>query len=171
MFLHTGFGRGGRPSFGSWVVYGLGSEKRGSAGVRRDAFRAGRRRGNEPVVDRLFAERLPGNPVPLERRPGAVSLEPQGSLRRRPPPRSRYDLRIESSSTGRRRRPGNCHAHQPVRDGVPDANVGAGADGPVRRNAGDARSVRGQAGKGVVRQQLPAGPAAGRARRADDPAL
>jgi hypothetical protein len=26
MFLHTGFGRGGRPSFGSWLTYGLGSE-------------------------------------------------------------------------------------------------------------------------------------------------
>jgi uncharacterized protein (DUF1501 family) len=26
MFLHTGFGRGGRPSMGSWVTYGLGSE-------------------------------------------------------------------------------------------------------------------------------------------------
>ncbi len=26
MFLHSGFGRGGRPSFGSWVMYGLGSE-------------------------------------------------------------------------------------------------------------------------------------------------
>jgi uncharacterized protein (DUF1501 family) len=26
MFLHTGFGRGGRPAFGSWVAYGLGSE-------------------------------------------------------------------------------------------------------------------------------------------------
>jgi hypothetical protein len=26
IFLHTGFGRGGRPSFGSWVTYGLGSE-------------------------------------------------------------------------------------------------------------------------------------------------
>jgi len=26
MFLHTGFGRGGRPSFGSWVSYGLGAE-------------------------------------------------------------------------------------------------------------------------------------------------
>jgi uncharacterized protein (DUF1501 family) len=26
MFLHTGFGRPGRPSFGSWVTYGLGSE-------------------------------------------------------------------------------------------------------------------------------------------------
>ncbi len=26
IFLHTGFGRGGRPSFGSWVSYGLGSE-------------------------------------------------------------------------------------------------------------------------------------------------
>ncbi len=28
MFLHTGFGRGGRPSFGSWVTYGLGSTNR-----------------------------------------------------------------------------------------------------------------------------------------------
>ncbi|HVJ66901.1 MAG TPA: DUF1501 domain-containing protein, partial [Caulifigura sp.] len=26
MFLHTGFGRGGRPGMGSWVNYGLGSE-------------------------------------------------------------------------------------------------------------------------------------------------
>ena len=28
MFLHSGFGRGGRPSFGSWVLYGLGSENK-----------------------------------------------------------------------------------------------------------------------------------------------
>ena len=28
VFLHTGFGRLGRPSFGSWVTYGLGSENR-----------------------------------------------------------------------------------------------------------------------------------------------
>jgi hypothetical protein len=28
MFLHTGFGRGGRPSLGAWVTYGLGSENR-----------------------------------------------------------------------------------------------------------------------------------------------
>ena len=28
LFLHTGFGRGGRPAFGSWVSYGLGSEGR-----------------------------------------------------------------------------------------------------------------------------------------------
>jgi hypothetical protein len=28
LFLHTGFGRGGRPSFGSWVTYGLGTENR-----------------------------------------------------------------------------------------------------------------------------------------------
>jgi hypothetical protein len=26
LFLHSGFGRGGRPSLGSWVTYGLGSE-------------------------------------------------------------------------------------------------------------------------------------------------
>ncbi len=28
MFLHTGFGRGGRPGFGSWITYGLGAENR-----------------------------------------------------------------------------------------------------------------------------------------------
>ncbi len=28
MFLHSGFGRGGRPSLGSWVSYGLGSENK-----------------------------------------------------------------------------------------------------------------------------------------------
>lgn len=28
MFLHSGFGRGGRPSLGAWVAYGLGSENR-----------------------------------------------------------------------------------------------------------------------------------------------
>lgn len=28
MFLHSGFGRGGRPSFGSWLLYGLGTENR-----------------------------------------------------------------------------------------------------------------------------------------------
>ncbi|MEQ1859803.1 MAG: DUF1501 domain-containing protein [Chthoniobacteraceae bacterium] len=28
LFLHTGFGRGGRPGVGSWVTYGLGSENK-----------------------------------------------------------------------------------------------------------------------------------------------
>lgn len=28
MFLHTGFGQGGRPSLGAWVTYGLGSDNR-----------------------------------------------------------------------------------------------------------------------------------------------
>ncbi len=28
MFLHSGFGRGGRPSLGSWITYGLGSENK-----------------------------------------------------------------------------------------------------------------------------------------------
>jgi hypothetical protein len=28
LFLHSGFGQGGRPSFGSWVTYGLGSDNR-----------------------------------------------------------------------------------------------------------------------------------------------
>ncbi len=32
MFLHSGFGRGGRPSIGSWVTYGLGSPNRNLPG-------------------------------------------------------------------------------------------------------------------------------------------
>ena len=37
---HTGFGRFGRPSIGSWVTYGLGSENRDLPGLRRDDHRA-----------------------------------------------------------------------------------------------------------------------------------
>lgn len=32
LFLHTGFGRPGRPSFGSWAMYGLGSETKNLPG-------------------------------------------------------------------------------------------------------------------------------------------
>ncbi len=68
--------------------------------------------------------------------------------------------------------PRDRHAHRPVRDGVPHAGVGAGADRPVEGARAHLRAVRpGRAQAGHLRRQLPAGPPAGRARRALHPAL
>ena len=68
-------------------------------------------------------------------------------------------------------RSGNRHAHRPVRDGVPDADQRAGADGYLRRAAARARPVRHAGGRRHVRGELPAGPPAGRAGRAVHSAL
>ena len=72
----------------------------------------------------------------------------------------------------RDRRPGDPHARCPVRAGLPHAVVGARADRPVERAAIGARPVRARRSQaGHLRRQLPAGPPAGRARRAVHPAL
>ena len=119
MFLHTGFGRGGRPSFGSWVTYGLGSENQDlPAYVVLLSGPAGGA-GTSLWSQRVSAERLPGRPVPLERRPGAVPV----AIPRATAPTDRRRVldavrRAEPDAARRRRRPGNRHAHQPVRDGV-----------------------------------------------------
>ena len=63
-------------------------------------------------------------------------------------------------------------AHRPVRDGLPDADLRAGADGPLEGAGERLRAVRPRrAQAGHLRRQLPAGAAAGRARRALRPAL
>ena len=79
---------------------------------------------------------------------------------------ARPGRRAQSSAARRRRRSGDRHAHRLLRDGLPPANVGAGADGPAQGKQGDARAVRRRSGQAVVRPRLPAGPADDRARRA-----
>ncbi len=69
--------RMGFPCVGSWVTYGLGSEKPRSAGVRRDVRSARPRtaEGLRPELGRrLPAQRLPGHLAP-----------PEGSSHRQPP--------------------------------------------------------------------------------------
>ena len=87
-FFQTGSQIAGRPSIGSWLSYGLGSENAGSAGLRRhDLARAAAARRpaavRPPLGQRLSADAIPGREVPLRRRPGAVPLEPAGLRRRR----------------------------------------------------------------------------------------
>ncbi len=167
MFLHTGFGRGGRPSFGSWVVYGLGSENQRPAGLRRDALRPARRRGHSLWSQRLPAERLSGHSVPLQRRPGAVPLQSQGA---------------HAATTAAACSMPSQELNQAQLADVGDPEIATRISqyemafrmqtsvpelmDISQESADDARAVRRRAGQGLVRQQLPAGPPAGRARRA-----
>ena len=54
LFINTGAAQPGRPSLGSWVVYGLGSRSERSAGIRRDVDRIGDQRRCGQLVERIF---------------------------------------------------------------------------------------------------------------------
>ena len=49
IFFNTGFSQPGRPSLGSWVIYGLGSEVAGPARLRRDVDRQRHQRRLRPT--------------------------------------------------------------------------------------------------------------------------
>ncbi len=166
--MNTGSQQFGRPSFGAWATYGLGSESRDLPGfVVLNSGTQGNQRRQLELGQRLPADGLQRRAVPQQRRSGAVSLE---SARHRRDRRSATRSTPSSSSNQQRldadRRSRNRHAHQFVRDGLSHADQRAGADGSLERAENDSRHVRRRAGQAVVRQQLPAGPAAARARRA-----
>ena len=58
IFLNTGFAQPGRPSIGSWVAYGLGSEIEDLPGVRRHVHRQRHQRRLGQLVERLPAHGL-----------------------------------------------------------------------------------------------------------------
>ena len=158
---------------GAWVTYGLGSETQdlpgfvvllsGQNAARTAASRAGaaascrrstRACSSGPEATRCCSSRTRTG---VDRRRAARSLD---ALKR-----------PEPAAPARRRRSRDRHAHRVLRDGLPDADQRAGADGHLEGAGDDPRAVRRRAGQGVVRQQLPAGAPAGRARRALRPAL
>ncbi len=98
MFLHTGFGRGGRPSFGCVGDVWPRLRERGSARVRRAAELPARRRGLELVEHGLPAQRVPGHPVPQQRRACVVPQQPEGAEREGSSPCARCRARIESGA-------------------------------------------------------------------------
>ncbi len=67
MFLHSGFGRGGRPSLRTWVTYGLGTENEDLSGLCRSAERASRRCGYQFVDTGISAKCPSGDSVWLEK--------------------------------------------------------------------------------------------------------
>ena len=68
-FFQTGFQLAGRPSIGSWLAYGLGSENKDLPAFvvmisqRRTARRSAT--GGSPVGQRISADALSGREVPL----------------------------------------------------------------------------------------------------------
>ena len=84
--MNTGSIITGRPSMGSWVLYGLGAETRGSARLRGAAL-AGKRRPDAadrraPVVGGHSAQQVPGREAEFHRRSGALHRESAGRRRR-----------------------------------------------------------------------------------------
>ena len=77
ILMNTGSQQFGRPSFGSWTTYGLGSESRDLPGfVVLNSGKKGPERRQFEFRQRLLADGLQRRAVPQRRRSGALSLEP-----------------------------------------------------------------------------------------------
>ncbi len=80
-FMNTGTTISGRPSMGSWLWYGLGSECDNLPGfvVLASLGRHGQAQpiATRAMAQRLSAQQLPGRRVPLQGRSGAVRQQPR----------------------------------------------------------------------------------------------
>ena len=145
-FFQTGAQLAGRPSIGAWLAYGLGSENQDLPAFVVMISQGTGNPNDQPLYDRLWGSgflptQVPGRQVPLGRRPGAVPVQPAPAST--PPTRRRMldDLaRLNQLKHRRGRRPRDRHAHRPVRDGLPHADLRARADRPLERAANTSSS-------------------------------
>ena len=144
LLLLTGIPRtAGRPSLGSWVTYGLGSESRDLPGfiVFVSGGVAAERR-QERLGQRLPAVGLPGRAVPHRRRSGALPLRPRGDgPRAAPRSASTPSATSTSSRPSELGHPRDGHADRPVRAGLPHAGRRARSDGHLARAGRHARAT------------------------------
>ena len=173
IFMNTGHQVIGRPSLGSWLSYGLGSENSDlpafvvllSGENNPDGGKSCWGSGFLPTTHQGVEFRSSGEPVLFVSNPEGVDARGARPLDRRhqrsqPPARARRPAIPEIQT-----RIAAYEMAYRMQTSVPeltDLVEGAGVD---------SRAVRHRAGQGVVRQQLPARAAAGRARRALRPAL
>ena len=137
-FFQTGFQIAGRPSIGAWLAYGLGSENKDLPAFVVMISQGSGNPNDQPLADRQWGSgflparyqgvkfRSVGDPVLYLSDPAGFS----------PQARRRFidDVaRLNQVELEQYRRSGNRHAHRAIRDGVQDANVGAGADGLIER--------------------------------------
>ena len=129
-FIQTGFQQPGRPSMGAWLSYGLGSENQNLPAfvVLLSQAHAHQHRSAAllaAVGERVPAVELPGRPVPRRRRAGALSRRSAGHQQDDAPADARRRREAEHDEARGVRRSRDRDAHRAVRDGVPDADVGA----------------------------------------------
>ena len=134
-FMNTGTTISGRPSMGSWLLYGLGSDADDLPGfvVMTSSGKFGQQPADRRphVEQRLSAEPFQGVAIPLAGRRGALSQQPAGVS-----DRQQHDV-IQAAEALNRihddvgRRSGNPDPHRAIRNGVQDADQRAGPDGHV----------------------------------------
>ena len=173
IFMNTGSQVFGRPSMGSWLTYGLGSESRDLPGFvvllsgenAPDGGKSCWGSGFLPTVYQGVEFRSKGDPVLFVSNPDGVGTDARRELdrsRHRSEPACvvarvgdpEIDTRIASYEMAYRMQTQRAGAHR-----------------HLERARVDPRDVRHGARQGVVREQLSAGAAAGRARRAVRAAL
>ena len=167
IMMNTGSQQFGRPSFGSWTLYGLGSESADLPGFVVLTSAKGTSGGASnygcgflPTMYGGMPFRSAGDPVLYLSNPPGIDAETQraslDALNRLNDWRSQVDARS-----------GNRRAHPELRDGVPPANQRAGTDGPGQepKETLDSYGIK-IAERSQLRPQLPARPAADRTGRA-----
>ena len=174
-FMNTGSIIKGRPSMGSWLLYGLGAETDDLPGFV--VFTSAGATGQQPVSARQWsAGYLPskfqgiqfqsrGDAVHYINNPPGIGADTQRM--------SIEEInRLNGMLAEDRLDPEIQTQDRPVRAGVPDAVVGARADRFRQRAEEHPGHVRHQdTRRRQLRLELPDGPAIGRARGPDDPAL
>ena len=133
-FFQTGSTIAGRPSMGSWLSYGLGSANQN---LPTFCVLISQKRPDQPLYSRLWGNGfLPSVHQGVEFRAGAdpvLYLEnPPGVSARRPPQDARPAPRAAPDRVRRGARPGDPGPDRPVRDGLPDADLGARGDAARR---------------------------------------
>ena len=125
IFLNTGFSQPGRPSLGSWVLYGLGSRVAGLARVRRDVDGERNQRRCGQLVERVLADPLHGRAAAKPGRSDPEYLEParRGCAAAARIARPGGLAEPAAASDGGRSR--DRDADRRLRDGIPAADVGA----------------------------------------------
>jgi hypothetical protein len=153
-FMNSGSILKGRPSMGSWMLYGLGARPTTCPGSSSSCPRpVGRRAAGlgPAVVGGIPAEPLPGRSVPEQGRAGPLRRQPRRRLPEHPAPGDRRDRSASTASTRRRRSTPRSRRASPVRARVQDADQRPRADRPERaspsRSAGPVRR-EGGAGDG-----------------------
>ena len=135
IFMNTGHQVIGRPSMGSWLSYGLGSDNKDlpafvvlmSGQNNPDGGKSCWGSGFLPTVHQGVEFRAKGEPVLFSRNPDGVD----GQTRRESLDLIRALNTLEGAT---RRRSGNHHSYRRLRNGVPDAVERPGAYRHLREN-------------------------------------
>ena len=135
-FMNTGNQQPGYASMGAWISYGLGSENENLPTFIAMVSQGSGKNPGQPIFSRLWGSGfLPSSHQGVGLRPGANPVlyldDPPGTTREQR--RALLDdlAQLNELRAARAGRSGDARSHPRVRDGVSDADFGAGADGSV----------------------------------------